>query len=63
MQTEEIKTTFDIYNNKEYNFPNDSKVVFFNWKWIIINPKGVVFPDKYDLKEDAINRVIKVYNL
>jgi len=58
-----MKITIDMYGNKEYNLSNGSKVVFFNKKWNIFNPVGIAFPDKYNSLEEAINRVIKIYNL
>jgi len=58
-----ITETLDMYGNKEYNLSNNSKIIFLNQKWIIINPQGIIFAEKYDSKEKAINRAIKIYNL
>jgi hypothetical protein len=51
-----------VNGQREVKFENGTTVTFFNGKFIILNANGVIFDDKYNTEEQAMQRVKQLFN-
>jgi hypothetical protein len=57
-----VKMTFSVFGSPEYRYPNNVSTTFFNRKWIILNPYGILFPESFKTKEQAFKYIEKLFH-
>jgi len=58
----QLSETVSYFGTPQYSYPNKVSTTFFNGKWIVQNPFGILFPESFKTKEQAFNYIEKLFH-